>query len=363
MSAEIVKFKDHMKTKSPKESAVDWLVKIDAVDTLTEVDRHAFHQWYNENEANKKAFLELKAFWANQTLTDLLPQVVERKAQIVNSRQGELSRNKWWRNPVAATALLMMMFFAGFSMLQPNETIIDERHTYTTAVGQQSHFTLADNSTLQLNANSKVQVQYTEDARNIYLLHGEAFFEVTKEPHRPFRVYAGSGRVQAIGTAFNVRLRNKEVEVLVTEGRVALASSRENSPINSTSSLKGNEIQLETLGFLDAGQWAKMNSDIPPVNFDAQRLQIGENEIQRRQAWRDGWLEFTGQPLSEVIEDISPFTHNQYVLSSQAVGKVKIGGRYQIKDVDNIPQELKSQFGLTVTQTGYHEFTIGLSED
>ena len=97
-------------------------------------------------------------------------------------------------------------------------------------MGEQKTITLPDNSVVQLNTNSRLQFDYRGQARAVYLHQGEVHFSVAKNPDRPFEVYAGTGRVRAIGTAFSVTLndRSDEVNVLVTEGVVEIAP--ENKP-------------------------------------------------------------------------------------------------------------------------------------
>jgi transmembrane sensor len=56
------------------------------------------------------------------------------------------------------------------------------------------------------------------------LAQGEAWFQVAKAPDRPFTVTAGRVRVQAVGTAFNVRRAGVGVDVVVTEGTVKVWS-------------------------------------------------------------------------------------------------------------------------------------------
>ena len=67
---------------------------------------------------------------------------------------------------------------------------------------------------ITLNTNSQIQVDYSEKQRNIRLLQGEAHFEVAKDRDKPFHVYAGNGRAQAVGTAFAVYLKESDMQVL-----------------------------------------------------------------------------------------------------------------------------------------------------
>jgi ferric-dicitrate binding protein FerR (iron transport regulator) len=90
-----------------------------------------------------------------------------------------------------------------------------------TAVGEHTSWDMPDGSLITLNTDSEVKIEYREDGRDAFLLRGEAHFDVASEPGRTFHVYVANGVVEAVGTAFNVRLRDeRQVEVAVTEGVV-----------------------------------------------------------------------------------------------------------------------------------------------
>lgn len=82
--------------------------------------------------------------------------------------------------------------------------------------------TLPDGSVVDLNAGADLAVEYSPTGRRVRLLTGEAHFAVAKDPARPFVVSAGTVEVRAVGTAFNVRFAPVAVQVLVTEGQVAV---------------------------------------------------------------------------------------------------------------------------------------------
>ena len=100
--------------------------------------------------------------------------------------------------------------------------------TFSTQIGQVREVVLSDGSMVFLNTASEISVRFTDQARNINLLRGEALFDVAKNKHRPFIVSAGDTRVRAVGTSFTVsRLPRKPVQVLVKEGVVELQRTSE----------------------------------------------------------------------------------------------------------------------------------------
>src|SRR5262249_47175706 len=147
---------------------------------------------------------------------------------------------------------------------------------YSTPVGGIDNVALADGSRMTLNTDTRIRVALTETERRIELDKGEGFFEVAKDPSRPFVVYAGNKRVVAVGTKFSVRRENDDVEVIVTEGRVRLgqqsflpSTAREGSSAASagTGNDARNSRNADTL--LNAGTVARTSKDQILVRPDA----------------------------------------------------------------------------------------------
>ena len=75
--------------------------------------------------------------------------------------------------------------------------------------------------------NSLISIIYSPHERDVYLVRGEANFEVVHDVARPFNVYASKRVLQAVGTAFNVRLLSADdVELTVTESKMKACMER-----------------------------------------------------------------------------------------------------------------------------------------
>ena len=167
----------------------------------------------------------LNRFWSNANVLGQLVEPQSVQSLCIRRLRGYLLapfRPLLHRPAALAGALLMGLALVMGSGLWLRD-ITHSNGVYLTAIGQQSEVTLVDGSRLQLNTNSQVEVEFSEGYRNISCCRVRStlkYLSIT----RPFRVYAGNGRVQAVGTAFNVYLQDEDVNVIVTEGRVALAS-------------------------------------------------------------------------------------------------------------------------------------------
>ena len=102
---------------------------------------------------------------------------------------------------------------------------INRYSTYTTQIGERRSITLADGSTIDLNARSGVRVKLSKAERDVELIDGQALFEVAKDKARPFIVRSGETIVRAVGTQFDVYRKKTGTTVTVVEGRVAVLTS------------------------------------------------------------------------------------------------------------------------------------------
>jgi len=155
-----------------------------------------------------------------------------------------------------------------------------------TLQGEKKEVVLPDSSHVWLNSGSKLKYasQFVKKERKVYL-EGEAYFEVFKDPSKPFVIEAGNSVTRVLGTAFNLCARKGEsyVVVTVTEGKVAFGSKEAATPVH----LKPGD-----KGILNTGthQTEKV------VNEDPNFL-----------AWKTGKLIFRNTPLSQVALKLTDF--------------------------------------------------------
>jgi transmembrane sensor len=269
-------------------------------------------------------------------------------------------------------ALVIGIGIAATVWLRP-DPFISSNGFYATAVGQQQSTTLADGSVVLLNTNSQIRVDYNNNFRNIRLLQGEAHFTVAKSATRPFRVYAGDGRVEAVGTAFSVYLKDNSVDVTVTEGKVELASINrpgtdrlllQGTPPRSDQSSGSNVIVdsgfLETLGTITAGESATIRSalDAVTVSTIAAIETVEAQEMVKRLSWREGVLTFSGDPLEVVVGEISRYTTVSIEITDPVVRAMRIGGRFPIGETDAMFDALEANFGLRVIRMGHDRVLV-----
>ena len=370
-----------------EDEALEWLVRLDADHPLNKSEERMLDEWLARSPVHRDALKSLNTFWSSANVLSSLAEpssvIGLLQKRCLAYFQPLMNRR---RSATFATLLvlgLMVFGLDGFNL----KNNADTNGLYVTAVGQQKTVTLADDSVIQLNTNSQVRVDYSQGFRNIRLLQGEAHFDVAKDKSKPFRVYAGSGRVQAVGTAFNVYLRGSDVDVFVTEGRVAVASILnidDQLPIDadasnshaSTAVADDTDAYIATrvngLGEISAGQGALLKiAEAVGVDDDTQGAQRFELELvpnltssashlkkNHPLAWRKGLIIFSGESLEQVIAEISRYTPVQIEIVNPELRNIEIGGQVEVGDTDSMFKALEVNFGLTIKRISYNHVQV-----
>jgi transmembrane sensor len=184
---------------------------------------------------------------------------------------------------------------------------------------------MKDGSNVTLNTDSAIRVALSPTQREVQLDHGEAFFEVAKDPNRPFIVNAGDKRVIAVGTKFSVRRIDDEIRVFVTEGKVRVEDRR--VAADSTSSVAAGEVSDRQV-LLAAGGIARARDDSILVRQNALP------EIENYLSWRTGYLTFTETPLADAVAEFNRYNNRKIVIADPQVAAIRIGGKFRATNVE-----------------------------
>ncbi len=91
--------------------------------------------------------------------------------------------------------------------------------------------TLPDQSLVTLYKGARLELHqpFAQHQQRLVRLEGEAFFDISRDPHKPFRIETADGRIEVLGTSFNVRSNNQLTEVEVSTGKVAIYNRASNA--------------------------------------------------------------------------------------------------------------------------------------
>lgn len=320
-----------------EDEAAAWVWRLDAED-VSATDRQTFEAWLKRDPRHRRAFEELGGVW--RSLDALAEAKRDEKiatfVEPVFSRAAVVSRRRW-ATAMAAAVLLVIGALAWFQRGTEAQTI-------ATAVGQQRAITLADGSRVSLNTNTILETNLVRDRRDVHLIKGEAHFVVARESERPFRVRAGGAVVRAIGTEFNVWLRDADaVEVIVAQGRVEVLSDRDGvGPDASASSATRAPAVVRALM---SGQRLALQGDRVAV------AAIDTEHLSKALAWREGAVVFDGDSLSQAIAELTRYTEMRFVVANPQVADLRVGGRFKTNDVDGFLRALESALPVSIRRT------------
>ena len=209
---------------------------------------------------------------------------------------------------------------------------------------------LPDGSVAELRDGAEITVEFTDTQRRVVLRRGEVYFRVAKNPARPFVVAAGGVEVRAVGTAFSVDFGQSTVEVLVTEGKVSVATTaRKSAPAGATQPMP------EPL-FVDAGHGLTVLTSARPEQ--AERRPVSDADLQSRLAWRSPRLEFSGTPLIEAIALINRHNRVQFTIEDPELARTRVSGIFGAVNTDAFVRLLESSFDVQSERRGADEIVL-----
>lgn len=148
--------------------------------------------------------------------------------------------------------------------------------------GGQYNIILPDGSKVWLNAASslKYPVVFRGNERRVEIT-GEAYFEIAKDPSRPFRVQVNQMEVEVLGTHFNINAYTDEDAIRTTllEGRVKLIAGGENNYLQP-----GQQAQLKPAGEMKI---------------------VNDADLEETVAWKEGNFQFEGSDIKTVMRQLA----------------------------------------------------------
>ena len=259
-------------------------------DELNEKERTDFELQLAQNE---ELGLELEAYLNTWDLsqkpgqhsfdTQLAWQAVDKATTA--TKVVPLQKNYFDFRKIAAAILVLAV--AGYFLITQfsrNDTVINPDFIeVASGTSDMKEFKLPDGTSVKLNANSKLSYSaaFGTADRNVTLT-GEADFDVKRNENMPFIIEAGKGRIEVLGTSFDVAAYPGEAtRLVVTEGKVAFSSM----------------VNEEVEEILIKGQSAVIDSE-------GANIEVTETTSANFSGWWTRKLDFEDDPLSEVVESL-----------------------------------------------------------
>jgi len=362
-----------MKVNSIKQESSDirneacaWLSQIETGD-MKLADNEAFREWIQRSPKHMHEMQRLSRVSLNiNMLTDMVAPLNQAAKQYVPASP---RANRKWSSPgtvFTGMALAVLTLAIGFQLQRSPAVIVSKApEVIATQIGEYREEALPDGSTIALNTDSKVEIDFSDERRDVRLLKGEVLFTVEHDPARPFMVTAGNKTVQAVGTAFLVRHDPARFEVTVTEGKVRLQqtaaeqaqrvtgqqSSQSPESEEPEPRVVNSRIAVPQDGLvLRAGErFAQVGGEESQSEFTITTIEaVSESDLKRQLAWQEGLLEFSDTSLSQVVAEVSRHTNLKIEIPDPALRDLKFGGIYRIGDTQPLFKALHAAYNINV---------------
>lgn len=325
-----------------EEIAARWVAKRD-VAGWSDADEVELASWLEASMAHRVAFWRLEAGWKQAQRLRALgagansgvvpppgawrasPSFERPSAPNGKSTRGTGRTFSAFRRSFAAAAFLALTL--GLAL-----TFWPHGSVYRTQVGGIQSVPLADGSKVTLNTDSEIRVALTDADRRITLNQGEAYFEVAKDPTRPFVVRAADRRVIAVGTKFSVRREGDDVRVVVTEGVV----------------------RVERIGPGSAAPASQLVAGAVARSVNANTLveQKSVGEAEERLSWRQGFLMFHNATLGEAAAEFNRYNERKIVVEDPTVAAIHVGGTFRSNNIDAFVRLIEQGLPLRAQNRG-----------
>lgn len=313
-------------------AAAEWFFEVRSNDVP--VERIAeWQEWLAQDPAHRHAFEKIESLWEMSDAVTIPPRWPADSEVASDRYAGQQSVSEWRQRRrglglggrwaifgLAASVAVAAMVGSWLALHRPAIGV-------ETAVGETRTLALPDGSTVEVGGRTTLEAKFADRSREISLDEGEAFFQVAKDPARPFVVRAGDTFVTAVGTAFNVRRTADGAVIAVAEGAVEVRASSGAPQV------------------LNAGEQTN-------VRADGSARVVAAVDADSVAGWRDGRLQYLNEPLSQVVADLARHSSRALVIGDTEVGDLRVTGVVFRNNIDGWLAGLEATMPVKVVRHG-----------
>lgn len=308
---------------------IDLLVRFFA-DEVSPAEREQVLNWKEASTENKKQFEELWIVWQTMDKTSMQNEInIEAEWNHLQSTIDQKSNHKTRSISLSGVLRIAAAIFIAFGLFYYGLNLLSGNSVKTNST-ETREIILSDGSRVTLNAGSKLSYKrnFGKELR-IVSLQGEAFFEVQKNPDRPFIVQLGDAEIKVLGTSFNVKAYKNEnkIEVTVAEGLVSLYDK--------------NMEQKKVLAA--KGEKAVFNKQQKII-----KKQI--NEDRNYISWKTRIIVFDNENLTNIASALENVYHKDIILQNSALNNCTVTTKFENKDLDTVLKVLKSTLDIHIEE-------------
>jgi transmembrane sensor len=238
----------------------------------------------------------------------------------------------WLRAAAAISFLLIASYFLFDQYLSPEKTNqpLAKIKEVRASKGQKLDIRLPDGSRVKLNANSKISYpeKLSGDTRDV-TLDGEAYFDVSSNPSRPFIVHTRYANTKVLGTSFNVLVTSEATAITLVEGKVDVTV-----PTGQTASLVPNEQAL--------------------ISRESTNITTHQVDVEKYIEWKSNTLRFDDTSVREAFSTIENWYDVEIDVNDPALLDCVITSKYKNESLANVLNSFRFMLKMDFKIDGNH---------
>lgn len=280
-------------------------------------DKEEYNRWLNTSSENKKKAQKSKKAWDLNNTFISRENVEEDKANVFRRVQKQQTtklahtRKQLLLFKIAALLAIPITFAASWYFLQKNETVVSENLfcEVTAPKGYVAKSILPDGTEVWVNTASTISydaASFRGESRNVRLT-GEAYFEVTENKSKPFRVITPNANINVKGTSFNVKAypESNVFEAVLAEGNIEMELKNKNH--QKISMLPGERVVYST---------------------GLKKIDITKVESELYTSWRNGEILFRDATLNDLVKELERIYDIKFHLKDSKLGSFRFRGMF-----------------------------------
>ncbi len=344
------------------EIAADWFVRSREAE-LSLADQKEFAHWLNESPLHVHEYLTIARMWGDineihgiEKLEFTIPgapiddarNVVPLSDTWVGDADGNAvqtqsisapKRVARWRAFAIAASLVAVVGLGSvgrwYNVAPPGY--------HVTALGEQRSLILEDNSVVEMNTESEIEVNFENSERIVTLLAGEVLFDVQKDDDRPFIVKTEDVEIRVYGTKFNVYRQSDKTTVTVLEGNVTVLVGQAGTTGAGAIARLPNVDDTMSIS-LSGGEQAIVDTAVHSIRT------VAVTHSEKYVAWTDRRLIFDNTPLVDIFSEFSRYNDVRYRISSDSLAELRLTVVFEGYDLESLISYLEYVPHVTVSR-------------
>ncbi len=309
----------------------------------TEEELVEVNTWMKESEENARQLFRMEEIYHlgkfnqyadGQRMARAEKQLYKKLDEEKGKQNKILRMHRWMRYAAAIAVILVIGGGAGYWFYQSGT---DQQMMVAVAnEGIVKEVVLPDGTKVWLNNSAilKYPREFSEKERNVHL-EGEAYFEVTKNRHKPFTIQSDAMRVRVLGTRFNFKCdkRCRIAEATLIEGEIEGKGNKEEGQI-----------------ILAPGQRAELNKNNG-------RLTVKQVDAKMDAVWHDNLIPFQKADIFTITKALERFYDVKIILSPDIQSNKTYSGVLKRKsDIESVLKSLQNSIPIDYKIVGSNIF-------